>query len=155
MSLSFCLPVSTSLLSIKPFQPPRRTQLRPYSSESDRRGFHLRRCRAPATSPRRTTSFAFANSPPSACPTTISHPNCVLALPKFQKIFKLELKNGAAEGREQALRKLHTIAMSGKNLAALTFWIKARCGWRDTGTTTSAARVIRHVTVFKPEADKP
>ncbi len=78
-----------------------------------------------------------------------------LRLPKFQKIFQLELKNGAAEGREQALRNLHSIAMSGKNLAALTFWVKARCGWRDTGTTRSAARVIRHVTVFKQEVEKP
>lgn len=77
-----------------------------------------------------------------------------LRLPKFQKIFKLELENGAAEGREQALRKLHAIAISGKNLAALTFWVKARCGWRDTSTTPSATQVIRHVTVFKPEADK-
>ncbi len=77
-----------------------------------------------------------------------------LALPKFQKIFKLELQSGAAEGREQALRKLHSIALSGKNLAALTFWVKARCGWRDTGTTQSATQVVRHFTMFKPEPEK-
>ncbi len=78
-----------------------------------------------------------------------------LAVSKLRKIFKLELENGAAEGREQALRNLHSIAMSGKNLAALTFWIKARCGWRDTGATQSATHVIRHVTLFKQEAGKP
>lgn len=78
-----------------------------------------------------------------------------LVLPKLQKIFKLELENGAAEGREHVLRKLHTIAMSGKNLAALTFWVKARCGWRDTGASQSAAQVIRHITVFRPDSENP
>ncbi len=78
-----------------------------------------------------------------------------LALPRFQKIFKLELQSGAAQGREQALSKLHSIAVSGKNLAALTFWVKARCGWRDTGTTQSTTQVIRHLSMFKPKAENP
>ncbi|MGH9654237.1 MAG: hypothetical protein ACRD6B_12340 [Bryobacteraceae bacterium] len=80
-----------------------------------------------------------------------------LSLPKLQKKFKLELQSGAAEGREQALRKLHTIALSGENVSALTFWVKARCGWRDTGTTQSAPQVIRHLTAFmqEPEPSAP
>ncbi|MGH9610471.1 MAG: hypothetical protein ACRD34_12450 [Bryobacteraceae bacterium] len=77
-----------------------------------------------------------------------------LPLPQVQKRFKLELKTGAAEGREQALRKLHTIAVSGENLGALTFWVKARCGWRDTGATQSATEVIRYAAVFK-QATEP
>ncbi|MGH9624836.1 MAG: hypothetical protein ACRD4G_10920 [Bryobacteraceae bacterium] len=75
-----------------------------------------------------------------------------LPLPQLQKRFKFELKTGAAEGRAQALTRLHTIALSGENLNALTFWVKARCGWRDTGTTPSAAQVIRYAAVFKQEA---
>ncbi|MGH9610595.1 MAG: hypothetical protein ACRD34_13080, partial [Bryobacteraceae bacterium] len=62
------------------------------------------------------------------------------------------LKTGAAEGREQVLRKLHTLAVSGENSTVLTFWAKARCGWRDTGTIQSAAQVIRYAAVFKQEA---
>jgi hypothetical protein len=74
-----------------------------------------------------------------------------LSLPKLQKTFRHELKEGAADGREQALRRLHAIAISGENLSALTFWVKARCGWRDTGTPPSSVSVIRLVKVFKQE----
>jgi hypothetical protein len=72
-----------------------------------------------------------------------------LPLPQLQKRFKLELKAGAADGREQVLRKLHTIALSGENVSALIFWVKARCGWRDTGPIQSAPQIIRRVIVFK------
>ena len=78
-----------------------------------------------------------------------------LAVPKLQKLFKLQLEHGAAEGREQALRKLHAIAISGENLSALTFWIKARCGWRDTGATQSGTEVIRHLTILGQEPEPP
>ena len=78
-----------------------------------------------------------------------------LRLPRFQKIFKLELKLGAAEGREQALRKLHAMAISGENFQALSLFVKSRCGWRDTGPTQSTTRVIRRVIRFMPETEKP
>jgi hypothetical protein len=71
-----------------------------------------------------------------------------LHLPQLQKRFKLELKTGAAEGREQVLRRLHIMAVSGESVPALIFWVKARCGWRDTGTTQSAPQVIRRVIAF-------
>ncbi|HEX7361417.1 MAG TPA: hypothetical protein VF283_13085 [Bryobacteraceae bacterium] len=76
-----------------------------------------------------------------------------LPLPQLQKRFKLELKSGAAEGREQVLKKLHTSALSGENLSALIFWVKARCGWRDTGTTQSAPQVIRYRPAFVQETE--
>jgi hypothetical protein len=76
-----------------------------------------------------------------------------LPLRKLQNIFRRELKQGAAEGREQALRKLHAVAISGENLSALTFWVKARCGWRDTGTLPSSTNIQRHVVLFKPKSD--
>ncbi|HEX7362112.1 MAG TPA: hypothetical protein VF283_16605 [Bryobacteraceae bacterium] len=76
-----------------------------------------------------------------------------LPLPQLQKRFKLELKTGAAEGREQMLRKLQILALSGENVPALTFWVKARCGWRDTGPTQSTTEIIRIATVFKQETE--
>jgi hypothetical protein len=69
---------------------------------------------------------------------------------KLQKVFQLELKEGAAEGRELALQTLYDRALTGENLGALTFWVKARCGWRDTGTIQSATQFDRHITRFRP-----
>jgi len=77
-----------------------------------------------------------------------------LPLRRFQRIFKHELKDGAAAGREHALRKLHGIAIAGENVAALTFWVKSQCGWRDTGTAPSAPTIIRKVMLFAPEQPK-
>jgi hypothetical protein len=74
-----------------------------------------------------------------------------LPLRKMQKLFHSELKEGAAAGREHALKTLHDIATGGENLGALTFWVKARCGWRDTGTVQSAILFTRHVTRFMPQ----
>ena len=78
-----------------------------------------------------------------------------LRLPRFQKIFKLELKLGAAEGREQALRKLHAMAISGENFQALSLFVKSRCGWRDTGPTPSASPITSRLFVFKPKTGIP
>ncbi len=77
-----------------------------------------------------------------------------LPVPRLQKIFRLELKQGAAAGREHALNKLHTIALSGENVTALHFWVKARCGWRDTGPAQNAASAITRITLFK-QASEP
>jgi hypothetical protein len=56
-----------------------------------------------------------------------------LPLKKLKRVFKRELADGAAEGKTRILRTLHEIAASGENTQALLFWVKARCGWRDTG----------------------
>jgi hypothetical protein len=58
-----------------------------------------------------------------------------MPLKRFQKLFKRELEQGDAEGRHNLLTKLYDIAETGENLNALLFWVKARCGWRDTGVT--------------------
>ena len=76
-----------------------------------------------------------------------------LRLPKLQRLFRLELKQGAAGGREQALRKLYALATSGENWNALAFFVKSRCGWRDTGPAHSAPTVIRQVYTFAPAAE--
>jgi hypothetical protein len=56
-----------------------------------------------------------------------------LPMAQLKKRFRLELKQGAATGREHALKKLHELAISGDNFSALSLWVKSRCGWRDTG----------------------
>jgi len=78
-----------------------------------------------------------------------------LRLPKVQRLFRLELKQGAATGREQALQKLHTIAISGENLNALLFSVKARCGWRDTGPAQSSPNPINRIVMFGQALESP
>ena len=70
-----------------------------------------------------------------------------LSLPsqKVQKLFKRELQQGAAQGKVQALTKLHEIAVAGENFSALSFYVKARCGWRDTGTPAGETGAVRHI----------
>ncbi|HEX4749582.1 MAG TPA: hypothetical protein VH302_08585 [Bryobacteraceae bacterium] len=75
-------------------------------------------------------------------------------LADLNELFAPELKQGAAHGREQALRKLHFLAMTGDNIALLTFWIKSRCGWRDTGSPQSLLSIVRHISEFAPEGEK-
>ncbi|MGH9653192.1 MAG: hypothetical protein ACRD6B_06970, partial [Bryobacteraceae bacterium] len=50
-----------------------------------------------------------------------------------------------------ALKKLHTSALCGENLSALIFWVKARCGWRDTGAIQSVPQTIRYRPAFMLE----
>ncbi|HEX4158071.1 MAG TPA: hypothetical protein VHY79_06320, partial [Rhizomicrobium sp.] len=69
--------------------------------------------------------------------------------------FGHELKYGAAHGREQALRKLHSLAIAGDNVSLLTFWIKSRCGWRDTGSPQDLLKIVRHIIAFGLEGGTP
>lgn len=71
-----------------------------------------------------------------------------LPVQKVQKLFKHELRQGAAEGKELALKKLHEIAIAGENFPALSFYIKARCGWRDTGTPSGTVGIVRQIVRF-------
>lgn len=62
---------------------------------------------------------------------------------KLRRLYKRELREGAAEGNIQVLEKLHQAASSGSNITATTLWVKARCGWRDTGVTAHSSNLIR------------
>lgn len=64
-----------------------------------------------------------------------------IPLKKLKKIFKRELADGAAEGKTRVLKKLHDIALAGENTQALLFWVKSRCGWRDTGAASDGPTV--------------
>ena len=77
-----------------------------------------------------------------------------LPVRRFQKLFRFEIKEGAAAGRERALTKLHSLAISDKHPSVLLFLVKARCGWRDTGPTHSAADVIERIVMYRHAAGK-
>lgn len=72
-----------------------------------------------------------------------------LPLPTFQRIFKNDLQEGAAHGRELALKRLHAIAISGNSVPTLNFWVKSQCGWRDTGASEGTPQLSREVIIFQ------
>ncbi len=66
-----------------------------------------------------------------------------LSLKKLRRSYKRERSEGAAEGNRQVLEHLYQAAKSGSNIAAAALWVKARCGWRDTGATAQSGTLIR------------
>ncbi len=62
-----------------------------------------------------------------------------LPIKKLRRLFKVELAQGVAQGNREVLGTLYQAAKSGSNMAATIFWVKARCGWRDTGAPAGAA----------------
>ena len=68
---------------------------------------------------------------------------------KLERLFRSELQQGAAEGKQKALDKLKAIVLSGENISALIFWIKANCGWRDTGASANSGSRLYSPIVFR------
>ncbi|HEX4750758.1 MAG TPA: hypothetical protein VH302_14540 [Bryobacteraceae bacterium] len=64
-----------------------------------------------------------------------------LPVKKLRRLYKRELREGAVEGNTQVLRNLHAAACSGSNTTAAALWVKARCGWRDTGVPAPCTHV--------------
>lgn len=56
---------------------------------------------------------------------------------ELDNLYSSELKKGAASGRERALQTIRDLAIEERQTTALIFWIKAQCGWRDTGSSQS------------------
>ena len=56
--------------------------------------------------------------------------------------FQLEYERGQAVGKHIILEKLFDSAASGSNMAATALWVKARCGWRDTGPASQSPTTI-------------
>jgi hypothetical protein len=65
-----------------------------------------------------------------------------ISLRDLTLLYRGELKKGLAHGHEPVLRKLHEIAVSGENTSLLIFYVKSQCGWRDTGTSPTLARMV-------------
>jgi hypothetical protein len=74
---------------------------------------------------------------------------------RLRKVFRRQLREADAEGKQEALEKLRDVALSGNNISALTFWVKARCGWRDTGPAVSGASTASHPFVVTVSPDAP
>lgn len=68
-----------------------------------------------------------------------------IPLKRLQKHFRCELARGEALGKHQVLEKLFDNASSGNNMAATSLWVKARCGWRDTGAPANSPSVVKSV----------
>jgi hypothetical protein len=64
---------------------------------------------------------------------------------RLKKRFRRELEQGQAQGKHQILENLYEAARSGSNNTVTTFWVKARCGWRDTGTSVETTQIVRPV----------
>jgi hypothetical protein len=62
-----------------------------------------------------------------------------MPLKRVHRLFRAELREGEAHGKQTILKKLYEAASSGENLNAMLFWVKAKCGWRDTGVRESVA----------------
>ena len=77
-----------------------------------------------------------------------------MPLKRLNKRFRRELERGAVRGKHDVLEKLFENASSGANATATSLWVKARCGWRDTGPVSNPPSVIQSVVkivVTKPE----
>src|SRR5579875_1490206 len=70
--------------------------------------------------------------------------NIGVSVRRLHVLFRDQMKKGAAGGHEPVLRKIHEMAMSGQNTGLLTFYAKAQCGWRDTGTPLSLAQATKN-----------
>jgi hypothetical protein len=64
---------------------------------------------------------------------------------RLRKRFRRELARGNAIGKHQVLEKFFDQVQSGSNMGATTLWVKARCGWRDTGAASHSAPTINSV----------
>lgn len=68
-----------------------------------------------------------------------------IPLKRLRKRFRRELERGSANGRNEVLQELFDKAKSGSHLTATSLWVKARCGWRDTGTVHHSPAIIHSV----------
>jgi hypothetical protein len=82
-----------------------------------------------------------------------------IPLKRLQKRFGRELSRGNALGKHNILEKVYAQAESGKNPTVASFWVKSRCGWRDTGIVANAKApaesVFNFVTRQPPDAPAP
>ena len=76
-----------------------------------------------------------------------------IPLKRLQKRFRRELERGAVAGKHHVLEALFENAQSGSNMAATSLWVKAKCGWRDTGLSSNSPSVIHSILeiVSKPK----
>ena len=76
---------------------------------------------------------------------------------RLQKRFRRELARGNALGKHRILERLYEQADSGKNTSAIALWVKARCGWRDSGSTPDGPTYINSLLEIqiRPDPNAP
>jgi len=74
---------------------------------------------------------------------------------RLKKYFRRELKQGEAKGKHTILENLYEAAASGSSNAATTFWVKSKCGWRDTGVPPMPPQIIKSVLQIVRRPDPP
>ncbi len=82
-----------------------------------------------------------------------------LSLEQLQECYRRELDRGRVQGRHAILQRLFSNAASDSNSTATSMWVKAQCGWRDTGVSpnfpTPFEPVLNVFTVQDDEATDP
>ena len=68
-----------------------------------------------------------------------------IPLKRLQKRFRRELERASVQGKHDVLEKFFENATSGSNMAATSLWVKARCGWRDTGNSGNSPTIIKSI----------
>jgi hypothetical protein len=68
-----------------------------------------------------------------------------IPLKRLQKRFRRELRTGEAKGKHEVLEKLFETAKACANVAATSLWVKARCGWRDTGAGAHSPAIVHSI----------
>lgn len=76
-----------------------------------------------------------------------------ISLQCIQDQYQREFERGQAAGKIIVLEKLFQNASSGSNMAATSLWVKARCGWRDTGSASASPTVIYSILNVRPRPD--
>jgi hypothetical protein len=78
-----------------------------------------------------------------------------MPLKRLHKRFRRELERGAVRGKHDVLEKLFENASSGASVTATSLWVKARCGWRDTGSGSNSPTVIQSVLEIVTKRARP
>lgn len=68
-----------------------------------------------------------------------------IPLKRLQKRYRRELEKGRVKGKQEMLAQLYETASSGSNTTATMFWVKSKCGWRDTGASGDNVQIIRPI----------
>ncbi|SRR5579884_1957940 len=78
-----------------------------------------------------------------------------IPLRDLSNLYRDEIRKGLARGHEPVLRKLHQVAAGGENTTVLIFYAKSQCGWRDTGTPSTLAKIVHRTFTVAQDCSAP
>lgn len=77
-----------------------------------------------------------------------------ISLEHLREHFRKELETGNARGKHQILQTAFEKAASGDNMQATALWLKARCGWRDTGASPQSTTIHHAIVEIITKSDE-